>query len=237
MAQSPIRINFPGGAGGHWLLSVLLIDPMLTTKAPHWHHIKHVDTFKLVHNLDERYEILFSGNFYFTFYLNVLFKTFHLGQLFEPGYQARFDKLFEVARWLCDWHSIHGKKHADLFFDDLIADHLTFYHNLVKIQQSQNVPCIDLDDFERRRALFFETCVNTDKLFENFDNMTFVVFVLAWLERQGRTPHEQSHFIMNDPANQRLCKKFARDNYDLCPSIKNHVFQSGIKCPEFLGNF
>lgn len=230
-------INFPGGAGGNWLASVLKCDPMPASPIVYWHNhtnFKIDSTFKMVHSLKDDYDILYSGSYYFNFYLNVLLKSYQIDRNFQSGYQNKFDQMFEVARWLYDWATIHGTKTADLVFDDLITDHLTFHKNVIKIQQSHDLHTIDLNEFEMRREKFFETCVRSDDVFGNFDNMTFVVFVLAWLEQADWFPHDDTHFIMNDPNNQHLCKKFAADHYDMCRGIQNQVFPSGKQCPDFL---
>lgn len=230
-------INFPGGAGGNWLISLLTTEPIPKSAIKNWHnhtisaaHAK----FRTEHLLTDNYDILYSGSHYYNFYLNVLYKYYYVEQDFDPTYQGRFNKLFEVARWLNDWNVAHGHKQADIFFDHLINEHLTFYENIVKIQDSMDLPSIDFDEFLIRRSLFFDTCIKTDDSFGNFDSMAFVIFVLAWLERQGIFPTCHTHFIMNDPNNQELCKRFALDNYHLCPDINHHVFESGRVCPNFL---
>lgn len=234
----PTRINFPGGAGGNWLVSVLILEPESSASRVHWHDRSVIDNpFYLEHRLDDEFDLLFSGTYCFNFYLNVLFKKYLTDRLFGCTYQQRFDKMYEVARWLYDWNSIQGPKKSDFLFDDLIKNHLTFYQSVCRIQQSHNLPCININEFDRRRDLFLASCVKSDDQFGNLDDMTFVIFVLAWLERQGFYPHESTHFVMNHPDNQHLCKKFAFEHYHLCPPIQSHVFASGRPCPDFLSDF
>lgn len=218
---------------------MLISESLPASRVLHWH--QHTDPnlknpFQLAHRLDDLYDILYSGSFFFNFYLNILHKFYAIDKKFNPTYQDRFNKMFEVARWLHDWSVTYHNKQADLIFDDLISNHLTFFENTTKIQQSHNLPCIDLAAFNRRRLLFFETCVKSATCFENFDNMTFVIFVLAWLERQGSFPHQHEHFIMNDIHAQDQCKQFALDNYQRCPILRNFVFEQGTNCPDFLIN-
>lgn len=232
-----VTINFPGGAGGNWLISILTSEPLPTGPVLNWHNhakSKYENPFRLVHHLNDQYDILYSGTYYFNFYLNLLFKHYLVDANFQPTYQQRFDKMFEVARWLWDWHQIHSHKPADLSFDDLVTNRLTFYESMCRLQESHDLPCTKVNEFETRRNLFFETCVKSDDQFENFNSMTFVIFVLAWLERQGHYPHEHTHFIMNDPKNQHRCKKFVSEHYHLCPTIQHYVFDSGRECPDFL---
>ena len=98
------------------------------------------------------------------------------------------------------------------------------------IQQQQQWPEINYDNFLLKRELFFETCVSTQDLFENFDNTTWVAFVMGQLMNKDIVPTE---FLMQDCANLNLTKKFAKLHYSKCDLVKVHHFNTQIKMPAF----
>lgn len=228
-------INYPGGSGGNWLFAMLTSETSSNEARFDWREHgqqKFGNPFCGIHSLDNNYDLLYSGSYNFNFYLNVLFKNQNLFE--SKSYRDRFFEFFNTARWLHDWSTSHGHKKADVCFDKLLTDPLSFYQQVVSIQQNHDLPCTEIDDFYLRRKLFFESCVKSDSLFENFDDMTFVIFILALLQRKGLFPGKNSNFEWSDPSNTHLLRKFAQDHYESCPGIKNFVFVSGKQWPGFL---
>ena len=227
-------LNYPGGAGGQWLSKILLGHEI--KKNPRNFHYQTPSKNRvniktaLFHNVDPAtFDCLYSGSYYFNFFVNVIYKAFLEQSQFQNGnFATQFLRCVDTARHICKFEEI---KHLIYFnFDDLLHDPHIFFNQVQLIQQQQQWPEINYDNFLLKRELFFETCVSTQDLFEKFDKTTWVAFVMGQLMNKDIVPTE---FLMQDCANLNLTKKFAKLHYSKCDLVKVHHFNTQIKMPAF----
>ncbi len=228
-SNKKIIINFPGGAGGNWLCSIIdyAENSSIENNLINFHSTKkyHVN---YVHSLDTTgYDYIFSGKSIFNFYLNVLYKFFQNERnITNKDYQTRSMKYFEVSRFLFDF--INVNRSIDLNFDDLISNDIKFYNKIINMQQSHNLMKIPYDEFLYRKSKFFKTCVNPDSVINNFDNPVWVFFLLGILDRINISPTDQEHFYMFKEENFNKAKNFAFKYFYNVPNIEYYKFDTDV---------
>jgi hypothetical protein len=227
-------ISFPGGAGGNWLAKVLH-HSLISTNSVNFHQPgRHNVLFDLhiCHELDPvKFDFLLSGTSYFNFYLNVLFKLFHHERnvFEEQSYKDAFLICVNSARFLCKFDNI--KHHVYFNFDDLVLTPELFYQKIIQAQSTYKIPVIQREYFLAARTSFLNTCVNPKQVFENFDNMFWVTFVLGQLMNQDIVPSE---FLIHEYHNQARCKEFAQINYYRCGLSNVHYLDTAVFMPEVI---
>jgi hypothetical protein len=222
-------ISFPGGAGGNWLQTVIDNEPITHRNKINFHRHSINSDVRLIHSLNPtEFDCLYSGSYYFNFYVNVMYKHFYAEtDLFtHNNYKEYYTKCVGTARYICLFDTIKDLIRLD--FDRLISDPESFYQSL-----QQQVPgwTMDFSDFSNRKTDFFSTFVETENLYENFDSQFWVTFVLGQLMNHDIYPQD---FNIYDPSTQHLSSQFAQDNYKFCQLKNNHNFKTGIILPILL---
>jgi hypothetical protein len=211
-------LYYPMGAGGHWLKSTITQVPLEDKHYSHFHELDIEESWIRLQHLDTFSDngLIFSGSYYFNFFVNHMYKCYHSQQNLFDNYdhETHWKLMISVSFGICQ--SVKNKKYIDFNFDNLIIDPNNFYNTIVDLQKTDNKPIISYDDFLHRRKKFIDSCVNIDNLIENFDNKFWIAFVLGQLMLHDISPI----FSITDPDNQDLCKKFAKDHYKQC-QLKN----------------
>ena len=223
-------ISFPGGCGGNWLRTVIDNEPALQNNINfHKHSVR--SSVSLVHSLDPtEFDVLYSGSYYFNFYVNVLYKHFHTEEnLFKTNYKDSFFTSVNTARFICRFDTIRDLTFFD--FNDLVDQPEIFYQQLVAFSKKYNISAISSDEFDLRKQQFFKTMINVDDLYENFDNMIWVCFVLGQLMNKDVVPTD---FAISEKQNQDKCKQFAKDCYHLCDLKLVWKCKSNVIMPDLL---
>jgi hypothetical protein len=228
-----INISFPGGAGGNWLISTLNFESIQHNTINFHKHIPNKNyNIKLIHELNpSKFHYLFSGKSYFNFYSNVLYKFFYkdIDIFNNTNYKTYFLECVNTARFICKFDTIYD--HVFFNFDDLINSTDKFYNKLIEFQTNNNFDQIEYTDFLCRREQFKKTCINVTNIYENFDNMIWVCFVIGQLMNLEIIPTD---FIIFKKENQGKCIKFAIDNYSKCLQTPVHYFDNQICLPKLL---
>lgn len=226
-----ITISYPGGSGGNWLKKVILHTPIQSNKV-NFHSI-HVDTkICIVHQIDSsKFDYLLSGKCYFNFYLNVLYKYFLTEEKIfdQQDYQTCFLQCVNTANHLCSFDSIYKFVYFD--FDHLIQQPQQFHQQLVAFQDNHNFSQTTWNDFELKKSIFEQTCVNPKDVYENWGNIFWVAWVLGQLMNKRTIPKD---FDIRSKQNQALCRQFAQENYHLCDHLHYHFFDTKVSLPNSL---
>ena len=226
-------ISFPGGAGGNWLRKVIDNVDVNDKNLVNFHqHTDNQNSVNLLHSLDPaEFNYLFSGTLYFNFYLNVMYKLFyHDLDLFKTStYETAFLESVNTARYLCQFDTI--KDHIFFNFNDLVDHDDRFFDQISIAQSTYNLPATSQDNFKTLRNRFLSTMVNPKEIYNNFDNMLWICFVLGQLMNQNIVPTD---FIIKDRANQEKCQQFVLDNYKHCHLTDVHYFNTNVFFPKVL---
>jgi hypothetical protein len=235
--EPAVKISFPGGAGGQWLLRVLLNFDDDFNRI----HFHGSGAFQSVipgsgidtcHELDPaQFTHLLGGDYYFNFYANVVYKLFHhdLNWFKTKSYQHNLLNCVNNAKFICAFANIRNRVTFD--WHHLIHSPTEFYQAVVSAQQQVNKQKISFEKFLYYRDLFLSTCVNIQPLWQNWDNMLWISWVLGQLMEQNIVPLD---FSISDPENQYRCINFARENYAACKFDTTHVFLNGPIIPILL---
>jgi len=222
-------LSFPSGAGGNWLRKVILNQP-ISDSSSNFHYDYNGATISYNHSIYPfEFDYLYSGDYYFNFYANVLVKHFiaELDSFNTDNYEKTFLACVDTARHVCTFDSL--KQIIFFNFDDLLNNTSNFVKQINQIQQQLGIPLVKEQEFLIYRTRFFNTCVNTTTVYENFDNMIWVAFVIGQLMEIECTPDD---FAISDYDNQNLCKEFAKTHYELCKLTKVHHFDTNIHLPD-----
>jgi hypothetical protein len=227
-----MTLSFPSGAGGNWLRKVILSHAIVDNSLNfHYDYNGSIISYNhSIHPFD--FDYLYSGNYYFNFYVNVLVKHFiaELDSFNTNNYEKTFLECIDTARHICTFDVL---KHLIFFnFDDLLNNPSHFVKQINQIQQQLKISLVKEEEFLVYRTRFFNTCVNTTTVYENFDNMIWVAFVIGQLMEIDCTPDD---FAISDYRNQELCKEFAKTHYGLCKLTNVHHFDTNVYLPD-LGN-
>lgn len=238
MTKRRVVFSHPPGAGGNWLENLLHHGDL--TKRPHhinfhdneqtfqnWDHLEIVR----IHSLNpNEFSHLFSGSHFFNFYANILFKYWHYKQnVFTPdNYHNALLSTVQTARYLSQFASVNQLIYFD--FDHLINRPSDFYQQVNRFAQTYEIPVVPEDDFEARRQCFLQTMIDVNGLYENFDNMIWVCFILGQLMEKNLAPD----FPIAQKENQSLCKQFAKDHYVHCDPGTIYLGESNLKITNFL---
>jgi len=228
-----INISFPGGAGGNWLISTLNFESIQhNTINFHKHSTNKNYNIRLVHELDQnKFDYLFSGKSYFNFYVNVLYKCFHKEfDIFNTtSYKTHFLECINTARFICAFDKIFDRVFFN--FEDLVNSPEKFYKKLHEFQTVNKFDKLNYEDFATRQQKFISTCVNISEIYENFDNMIWVCFVLGQLMNSDIVPND---FFIFEKQNQQKCIDFALDQYHNCRLRQVQHFDSNVCLPKLL---
>lgn len=229
-----ITLSYPGGSGGNWLKR-LIINDFAQQKLPgiNFHH-GNMDPgahLCLVHELDpSKFTHLYSGEFYFNFYANVLHKHYVAEtSILDQDYHAAFLECVNTARYICNFHEL--KHLVSLDFEDLIYRPSEFANQVWALQTQNQFKVVDYDQYLEHRKSFFDTCVNVTDVFENFDNMVWVAFVIGQLMNYNIIPGEFKIYSLD---HQDQCRQFAIDNYHHCMLKRVHYFDSSVMLDDLL---
>ena len=230
--MNQIVICYPLGAGGNWLKSTLVQDPLLDKHYINFHKTDQ-HWVLLRHDVDNRStsDLIFSGTAYFNFFVNHVYKHYyHEHDLFNTtNYNHYWPTIVAASYGICKYNKIINM--IDFDFDNLIGQPEIFHKKLIHLQKTVNKPLIGIDDFFYRRSKFIASCVNIDTIVEQFDNPYWVAFVLGQLMIDNIYPS----FSISEIDNQNLCKKFAQDNYHRCNLNKFINFDTETILPKLCG--
>jgi hypothetical protein len=227
-------LNYPGGAGGQWLRKILL-NYEIKQHSRNFHYTQPDNDYRDIetvatHSVDPSdFDCLYSGSYYFNFFVNVIYKAFLTQSQFrDANFATQFFKCVDTAVHLCKFEDI---KHLIYFnFDDLLYCPHKFFDQVQLAKQQHQWAEINYNDFLLKRGFFFETCVDTQDLFENFDSTVWVAFVIGQLMNKDIVPTD---FSIGDFTNLNLTKKFAELHYAKCDLVKIHHCETQVKMPEF----
>lgn len=229
-----ITLSYPGGSGGNWLKR-LIINDFAQQKMPgiNFHH-DNMDPsahIALVHELDPtKFTHLYSGDFYFNFYANVLHKHYVAEtNILDQDYRTAFLECVNTARYICRFDQLRSLVSLD--FGDLIHQPNKFANQVWKIQNLAGFRTVDYDQFVEHRQQFVNTCVDVTSMFENFNNMTWVAFVVGQLMNLDIVPGD---FKIYDVGSQDQCRQFAIDNYHHCVLKSVCYFDSLVTLDDLL---
>lgn len=226
-------IYFPLGAGGNWLKSTLIQEPLTNKNYVNFHSKPHACNawIRLEHQIDNYtpLDLILSGTTYFNFFVNHVYKHYHYERnLFKnTEYNYYWPTLIAASYGICKYNKFINSIYFN--FDDFIDQSDVFHKKITNLQESVNKSVISYDEFFYRRAKFIQTCVNIDGLAENFNNMYWVAFVMGQLMIHKIYPT----FSIFENYNQDLCKQFAQDNYHKCKLNNSINFKTEIFLPEF----
>jgi hypothetical protein len=225
-------LSYPGGVGANWLVKVINQTPILSGRVNFHYDRSKNRSISLVHETDvTKFDYLYSGSSYFNFYINVLLKYFiHEARIFDSDqYATSFLTCVNTARYICKFEQIN--EHLFFNFDELVNAPAVFVTKVNQLQTKLGVGITGIEDFIKQRDIFISTCVNPLGVYENFDNMFWVCFVIGQLMNYDCVPTD---FIISDPDNQDKCKKFAEQNYYRCKLNKVYMFDTKIHLPDLL---
>lgn len=239
------KLCYVPGSGGNWLRRIVIKEPLQSGSA-NFHrdcngnlgrfgHLssslgKLVPGVDLIHHYTSHHDYFFSGTCYFNFYLNKLYKFDQIENKFfdQFHYTKWVNKCLHTAQWIFDFEK--HIDHCNINFVDLVHDPKEFLQQANQICNQISVPVLTSDEFLPLRAQFLETCVNPDSVYENWNNMFWVLFVVAELELRGITPQD---FAVNDPNEVQNLISFAKNNYHAC-TLKHVVpISSNVCMPEW----
>ena len=222
-------VSFPGGSGGNWLQAVFENEHMAEPKVNFHNRSLNKLSTKFIHSLDpSEFDYLLSGSYYFNFFVNVVYKYFHYEKNFtqSSSYKDSYTGCVNTARYLCEFETI---KNLIFFnFDDLIHNDSKFYHCIKSAKPSLS---LSYNEFLHKKNLFFNTMVNTQDVYENFDNQLWVTFVLGQLMHHGIVPGD---FSIYEKENQARATEFAKTHYRTCKLIQVHHFNTNVFLPNLL---
>ena len=228
-----INISFPGGAGGNWLGSTINLESVRHNPVNFHNHIKNKNyQIRIIHELNpNKFHYLFSGKSYFNFYANVLYKFFHyeLDIFNTTSYKTHFLECINTARFICAFDKIFDSVFFN--FEDLVNSPEKFYNKLCEFQTANNFDKSSYEDFVLRQQKFTSTCVNTLGVYENFDNMIWVCFVLGQLMNSDIVPND---FVIFEKQNQQKCIDFALTQYHNCRLRQVQYFSTNVCLPKLL---
>ena len=226
-------ISFPNGGGGHWLKTLLDSVDVKNNNLVNFHHVQNKkSTVRILHSTDPaQFDLLLSGKCYFNFYSNVIYKWYYKDHNFfeKETYSTAFLQAVNAARFICNFDNIHNLTFFD--FDQLILNPENFFSQVVQTQIQLELKPISIDDFLIKKDHFLSTCVNVSDIYENFDNMIWVCFVIGQLMNLNVVPTD---FLISESTNQNQCKQFAQQNYKLCNLNQVHFINSDIFLPKLL---
>jgi hypothetical protein len=186
----------------------------------------------MVHELDpSKFHYLFSGKSYFNFYVNVLYKLFHkeLDIFNTTSYKTHFLECINTARFICSFDKIFDNVFFN--FEDLVNSPEKFYSKLYEFQTVNKFNYSSYEDLVLRQQKFIDTCVNVTGIYENFDSMIWVCFVLGQLMNSDIIPN---NFVIFEKINQQNCMDFAKNNYDRCVLRDVQYFETTVCLPRLL---
>jgi hypothetical protein len=222
-------ISFPGGAGGNWL-KCLIEDEPLNDVHIHFHeHKSKKQSVRLIHDVEvSTFDYLFSGDYYFNFFVNVIYKLFHNDFNFTAvrSYEDYYIECVDTARHICRFENI--KNRIFFNFNELVHEDTKFYHSIMSVASGLNLSYLD---FVSKKDLFFKTMVRTDDRYENFEDPIWVTFVLGQLMNHDIVPND---FSISDKHNQHLAADFAKQNYHHCKLNRVYHFDSNVILPNLL---
>lgn len=232
-----IKISFTIGGGGNWLQSMINFEELDPNPVNFHQHKKNKNyNFEMSVGTEDsldptKFDYLFSGKAYFNFYINQLYKEYHheFDYFNQNDYKTCFLKCVDTARFICRFDKIYD--HTFFNFDDLINFPNKFYNKLIEFQTVNKFDQTTFEDFSTRREKYISTCPIITELYENFDNMIWVCFILGQLLHLGIYPTD---FFMYEQENQQKCIKFAKDHYNKCLLNNAHHFNSSICLPKWL---
>ena len=224
---------YPVGAGGNWLRRVLLDEP-LPLGVQNFHRDINGDIGPCTafnnkipgiiptHNPDQNWQWVLSSEHRFNFYLNRLYKTEHCEfKIFDHDDQATWQMTcLNIANRVCAFDS------PTTFFDfeKLITqpDQFLSQVNWAKIEIGKDE--LTIKQFLPKQLAFINTCVDTRDIYENWDNMFWVLFIVAQLDHLG----------LARPSLGPEIKKFAQDNYHRCRYTKTLHLDTRVTMPEWI---
>ena len=172
----------------------------------------------------------------FNFWLNVIYKGDLLAKsFFERDYVFRCKQVFDIALYQYQYFEIQRDRQY-FWFDDLIGDDQKFFQSVVDLQMKLTLPIVTWQEFARKKNIFQRTCVNGERLFENFDDLIWCFFVMGILHGIGHTPHDQEYFEIFEPENADQVRQYAEKYYPKLESlgIKFHHFDTDRFLPKDL---
>jgi len=226
-------LSYPGGVGANWLVKVIN-QSLILPDTVNFHYDRNKRRSILpVHETDvTKFDYLYSGSSYFNFYTNVLLKHFiYEKNIFDTtSYETSFLTCVNTARYICKFDQI--KDHIFFNFDELVDVPLAFVNKVNQLQTKLGIGITGIEDFIKQRDIFISTCVNTLDVYENFDNMYWVCFVIGELMNYDCVP---TNFLISLYENQDKCKEFAQANYKQCKLTKVHQFNTNVYLPNLQG--
>lgn len=224
-------LSYTGGVGGNWLAKVINQNLILPNKVNFHYDRGKNRSIRLVHELDvTKFDYLYSGSCYFNFFTNCWLKHYiHEQNIFNTiPYEKSLLACVATAMHICKFDQI--KDHIFFNFDELVDMPAAFLNKVNQLQTKLGIGITGIEDFIKQRDIFISTCVNTLDVYENFDNMYWVCFVIGELMNYNCVP---KNFLISLYENQDKCKEFAQENYKKCKLTKVRQFNTNVYLPNF----
>ena len=233
------------GSGGNWLRRILIREPLFHGANFHRDTLGRLGRFHadpipagnrmipgidLVHDYHIKHDYLFSGTCYFNFYLNKLYKFDQVETKFFDhfNYTEWINKCLQTARWILEFERYIDQ--CNINFVDLVLRPDDFLQQIDKISDRIVMDRLTMEEFLPMRDRFLETCVNPETVYENWDNLFWVMFVVAELEILGVYPGD---FSIGDPDETVRLIEFAKSHYHLCTLRDMVPISSNVYMPEW----
>lgn len=179
---------YPPGAGGSWLISTLHQLNWFQDQ-PHYHNVWfRPELMKNIHhrvliNYQPPNMVVFGGASWFNFYLNTIYKLYHLERSWLTANHTHFliNKMIELVSVIRE-HEQHAN---DFEWEWLFSDPPQLHQTITKFQLQHGADAIDRDNFEQRAWHYIQTCVNPVLIFEDWDNLYWICAVLGQARYQS----------------------------------------------------
>lgn len=179
---------YPPGAGGSWLISTLH-QLSWCQNQPHYHNVWRQS--ELMQNIHHRvlanYQppniVVFGGVSWFNFYLNTIYKLYHLERSWLTPDRAPFliNKMIELVSVIREHERYRNNFEWEWLFDNQPRLHQT----ITEFQLQHGADAIDCNNFEQRAQHYIHTCVNPVLIFEDWSNLYWVCAVLGQAQYQS----------------------------------------------------
>jgi hypothetical protein len=172
----------PPGAGGSWLISTLHQIISRPGQA-HYHKVwVQPGIMRNIHhhNLMEYQPpnlVVWGGMSWFNFYLNLIYKLYHLERHWLVASRANFltIKMIKLVSLIRE-HERHVNHYE---WEWLFSDQSRLHQKIAEFQLQHGASVIDRSEFDERAQRYIQSCVNPILIFEDWTNLYWVCAVLG----------------------------------------------------------
>jgi hypothetical protein len=182
-----IRLHYPMGSGGHWLRAVLEHNQFEQSQYINFHYDSPEHWVFLSHSPDD-FDIALSGQYHFNFFCNQIYKhLYHEVNFFSSSdYATIVSRLTAMSVGIKTFSIQIPDPYFD--FDQLIHSPAIFLHNIQQLQQANDQSATGLENFQRARTLFLDSCVDVSKYYNNSSSVWWNLYCVGQLICLGTNP-------------------------------------------------